>query len=98
MDPPLLKAVKEDKKFSYAHIYGNQLITYEPLWSNGQCLVIPQQVQFHAVYCTYSLLDHTVNARLTYTLNSHFLFPQMKSMIEEVIKKCLFCQKYKINH
>ena len=31
LDPPLMKAVKEDKRFSFTNLYDNELITYQPL-------------------------------------------------------------------
>ena len=43
LDHPFLKAIKEDRKFAYTSIYGNQLIIYQSLRSNRQCIVIPQQ-------------------------------------------------------
>ena len=49
LDPPLMKAVKEDKRFSFTNLYGNEFITYQPLRSQKQCIVIPQQLQFPAV-------------------------------------------------
>ena len=49
LGPPLMKAVIEDKRFSFTNLYVNELIIYQPLRSQRQCIVIPQQLQFPAV-------------------------------------------------
>ena len=49
LDQPLMKAVQDDKKFKNIHIYGNHLITYQPLRSMRQCTVEPQRLQYPAV-------------------------------------------------
>ena len=41
IDPALLKAVKEDDRFKYITIYGNQLVIHQLKNSNRQCIVIP---------------------------------------------------------
>ena len=58
LDPPLMKAVQEDKRFSFTNLYGNKLITYQPLRSQRHCIVIPQQLQFPAVRWIHSILGH----------------------------------------
>ena len=98
LDQPLMKAVQDDKKFKHTNIYGNHLIIYQPLRSMRQCIVIPEQLQYLAVRCIHSILGHTGSLRLYETLNSHFWFPQMRSMIEEVTRKFPFCQRHKTLH
>ena len=93
-----MKAVREDKRFSFTNLYDNELITYQSLRSERQCIVIPQQLQFPAVRWIHSILGHAGISRLNETLSSHFWFPQMKRMIEEVLKRCLFCQRHKTIH
>ena len=88
LDAPLPKDVKKDKQFSHANVYGNELIIYQPLRSNRKCIGVPQQLQYPAVEWTHSLLGHAGIKRLIDTLNRHFWFPQMKTIIEDVIRKC----------
>ena len=49
LDHPLMKAVKEDNKFKYISLYGNQLVVYQLLRSRKQYNVIPQQLQYPLV-------------------------------------------------
>ena len=98
LDPPLLEAVKEDKRFSSMNVYGNQLIMYQPYRSERQCTMIPQKLQYPAVRWCHSLLGHAGVTRLTNTLKDHFWFPQMKEMIERVIRKCPLRQRHKTLH
>ena len=58
LDPLLMKAVKEDKRFSFTNLYGNELKTYHPLRSQRQYRVITQQLQFPAVRWIHSILGH----------------------------------------
>ena len=98
LDPALLKAVKEDPRFKFIPLYGNQLVIHQLKNSNRQCIVIPQQLQYPAVRWLDSILGHAGITRLTETLSSHFCFPHMKDMVMDVIRKCDCCQKYKFHH
>ena len=98
LDAALLKAVKEDSRFKFIHVYGNQLVVHQLQNSNRQCIVIPQKLQYPAVRWLHSILGHDGITRLHETLSSHFWFPHMKDMITDVVKKYNYCQKYKIHH
>ena len=80
-DQPLMKAVQEDKRFSFTNLYGNKLIIDHPLRAQRHCIVVPQQLQFPVVRWIHSILGHAGISRLNETLSSHFWFPQMRSMI-----------------
>ena len=58
----------------------------------------PQQLQYPPVRWMHSILGHAGVTRLTETLSSHFWFPHMKEMVMDVLRKCDFCQRYKIHH
>ena len=98
LDGALIKAVKEDTRFKFIHLYGNQLVVHQLKNFNRQCIVVPQQLQYPAARWLHSILGHAGITRLGETLSSHFWFPHMKDMIINVVRKCNYCQKNKIHH
>ena len=42
LDQVSMKAVKEDDKFKFIDLYENQLVIYQILRSNKQCIVVPK--------------------------------------------------------
>ena len=97
LDKALMKAVAEDTRFKFIHLYGRQLVTHQLRNSNRQCIVIPQQLQYPLVRWLHSILGHAGTTRLTETLSSHFWFPHIKEMVMNVLRKCQYCQKYKVH-
>ncbi len=93
-DAALLRALREDSRFSMTKTYKQDIIVYQVPGSQRRAIVIPQILQYPTIRWLHSILGHAGNTRLLATITSHFWFPQMKQMIIDYVKKCSYCQKY----
>jgi hypothetical protein len=77
-------------------IYDVNLICYKPDDSENWKIYIPKTLEENSVKWFHHVLNHPGILRQLKTMSTHFYIPKLKTVIENQIKTCDACQRFKL--
>jgi hypothetical protein len=98
-DANLLRTIAQKPQNYRTMQFGDaELIQYRLSEDQNWRIVVPQELVTNIISWYHKFLAHPGTHRLISTINQHFAFPNMKSLIEKFVRTCDTCQKVKPYH